>query len=148
MADGVGELVYTGPNVMMGYADAPADLARGPELTELRTGDLARQADDGLWEVCGRLDRHAKVFGLRLDLARLERSADHGVSDGASWRSATRLHAFVDRPRRRRTPCARRSSRPAGCPRRRPRRCTASTGSRPRREASPTYAALAGRPRG
>ena len=29
-APGVGELVYTGPNVMLGYAEGPADLARGP----------------------------------------------------------------------------------------------------------------------
>ncbi len=57
---------------MMGYAEPPADLARGAELAELRTGDLARQADDGLWEVVGRLGRHAKLFGLRLDLDRLE----------------------------------------------------------------------------
>jgi len=70
--EGAGELVYTGPNVMMGYAHAAADLARGAETPALRTGDLARQADDGLWEICGRLDRHAKVLGLRLDLARLE----------------------------------------------------------------------------
>ncbi|QBR92023.1 AMP-binding protein [Nocardioides euryhalodurans] len=69
---GVGELVYTGPNVMMGYAVAPADLARGPELSELRTGDLAREVD-GLVEVVGRRGRHAKLFGLRLDLDHLER---------------------------------------------------------------------------
>ena len=92
----LGELVYTGPNVMMGYAQGPADLARGPELTELCTGDLARQADDGLWELHGRIDRHAKVFGLRLDLARLEaglgtRAALVAVGDG--------LHAFVVAPR-------------------------------------------------
>ena len=70
--EGVGELVYTGPNVMMGYARTAADLGLGAETPELHTGDLARQADDGLWEVCGRLDRHAKVLGLRLDLLRLE----------------------------------------------------------------------------
>ena len=39
---GAGELVYRGPNVMMGYAERPADLAEGATLTELRTGDLAR----------------------------------------------------------------------------------------------------------
>ena len=38
-----GELVYTGPNVMLGYAGSPADLAAGRTVTELRTGDLARQ---------------------------------------------------------------------------------------------------------
>ncbi len=52
----VGELVYTGPNVMMGYAEHVDDLARGPETPELRTGDLARQADDGLFEITGRLE--------------------------------------------------------------------------------------------
>ncbi len=94
--DDVGELVYSGPNVMMGYAERAADLARGPELTELRTGDLARQADDGLWEVCGRLDRHAKVFGLRLDLARLEAAAPCPTAVVAV---GDVVHAFVDRPR-------------------------------------------------
>ncbi len=68
---GVGELCYSGPNVMMGYALSPADLARGAEVDELRTGDLAREVD-GLVEVVGRRSRHAKVFGLRLDLDGLE----------------------------------------------------------------------------
>ena len=69
----IGELVYAGPNVMMGYADQPADLARGAELTELRTGDLGRVLPDGLFEVVGRSSRFAKVFGLRLDLDEIER---------------------------------------------------------------------------
>lgn len=69
---GTGELVYAGPNVMMGYAESLADLARGAELTELRTGDLARTNDAGLVEIVGRLDRHAKVLGHRVDLDRVE----------------------------------------------------------------------------
>lgn len=95
--DGVGELVYAGPNVMMGYATQAADLARGPELTELRTGDLGRQRDDGLWEVVGRRDRHAKVFGLRLDLDRVE-----SLLAEPAWLHARgeRLVAFHERPRR------------------------------------------------
>ena len=92
----IGELVYSGPNVMMGYAETPRDLARGPELTELHTGDLGRRAPDGLWEVTGRIDRHVKVFGLRLDLEHLEGRLDDEarlvVHDEV-------LHAFVDRPR-------------------------------------------------
>ena len=98
LPDGVGELVYAGPNVMMGYAVGPADLARGPELTELRTGDLARQADDGLWEVTGRLSRFGKVAGLRLDLDRLEAQAGEGVRLVAP---GDRLHAFVPEQRQR-----------------------------------------------
>lgn len=79
-APGEGELVYSGPNVMMGYAEAPEDLSRGPELDELRTGDLARQRDDGLYEITGRLSRFVKGFGLRLDLDRIERLlADDGI---------------------------------------------------------------------
>lgn len=66
-----GELVYAGPNVMMGYAHGPADLARGAELEELRTGDLA-VVRDGLVHVLGRRDRVAKLFGLRIDLDHLE----------------------------------------------------------------------------
>ncbi|KRF35095.1 AMP-binding protein [Nocardioides sp. Soil805] len=75
---GVGELVFSGPNVMMGYATAPADLASGRTVEELRTGDLARQRPDGLWEVVGRTSRIAKVCGLRIDLDRVERSLARG----------------------------------------------------------------------
>ena len=76
----VGELVYTGPNVMMGYAYTSADLAGGHELTELRTGDLARIAEDGLVEIVGRMGREAKIFGHRIDLGRVEAAlADAGL---------------------------------------------------------------------
>ena len=72
----VGELVYSGPNVMMGYAHTAADLARGCELSELRTGDLARRTADGLFEVVGRRSRFAKVVGLRVDLDQVERDLE------------------------------------------------------------------------
>lgn len=79
--DVVGELVYSGPNVMMGYATGRADLARGSELAELRTGDLATRDADGRYRIVGRRNRFAKVFGLRLDLERIERAmADEGIS--------------------------------------------------------------------
>jgi len=70
---GLGELVYSGPNVMLGYATSPADLARGRDVHELRTGDLARIAPDGLVEIVGRRSRFAKVVGLRIDLDHVER---------------------------------------------------------------------------
>lgn len=69
---GVGELVYRGPNVMLGYATHPADLARGAEVEELRTGDLARIDADGLVEIVGRRSRFAKLLGQRVDLDRVE----------------------------------------------------------------------------
>ncbi|MEZ5238806.1 MAG: AMP-binding protein [Microthrixaceae bacterium] len=76
---GTGEVVYSGPNVMMGYAHGAADLAKGPELGELRTGDIGLLARDGLLEIRGRLGRFAKVFGLRVDLDEVERHL-HGES--------------------------------------------------------------------
>jgi acyl-CoA synthetase (AMP-forming)/AMP-acid ligase II len=73
-ADGdVGELVYSGPNVMLGYAGRPADLALGRTVDELRTGDVARRTPEGLYEVVGRRSRFVKPFGLRVDLDELER---------------------------------------------------------------------------
>jgi acyl-CoA synthetase (AMP-forming)/AMP-acid ligase II/acyl carrier protein len=69
-----GELVYTGPNVMLGYAEIPADLAAGRTIHELRTGDLARQHDSGLYEVVGRRSRFVKIVGLRIDLGQVEKT--------------------------------------------------------------------------
>jgi acyl carrier protein len=70
---GTGELVYRGANVMMGYAEHPTDLARGPELCELRTGDLA-VADPvtGIPSIVGRRARFVKPFGVRVDLDQVE----------------------------------------------------------------------------
>ncbi|MGO4597041.1 AMP-binding protein [Terrabacter sp. 2RAF25] len=68
-----GELHYTGPNVMLGYAERPADLALGRTTTRLRTGDLGRVGPDGLYEVTGRSSRHVKVLGHRVDLDVVER---------------------------------------------------------------------------
>ncbi|TRW80735.1 AMP-binding protein [Mycolicibacterium sp. 018/SC-01/001] len=78
--DGAGELVFRGPNVMMGYAEHGDDLARDATLQELRTGDIARRCGPGLFEIIGRTSRFAKMFGLRIDLHRLETTlAGHGV---------------------------------------------------------------------
>lgn len=70
--EGVGELVYSGPNVMLGYAERAADLALGRTVAELRTGDLARIGEDGLVEVVGRLSSFLKIAGLRVDLGQVE----------------------------------------------------------------------------
>ncbi|MEC5200337.1 acyl-CoA synthetase (AMP-forming)/AMP-acid ligase II [Arthrobacter sp. PL16] len=67
-----GELVYTGPNVMLGYAESLEDLALGRTIDELRTGDLARRNANGLYEVVGRKSRFVKIAGLRVDLGQVE----------------------------------------------------------------------------
>lgn len=97
-----GELVYSGPNVMLGYAESAGDLALGRTVTELRTGDLAIQHDDGLFELVGRRSRLAKLYGTRLDLDLAERLlgergiAARMVSDDRTLRVFVRDAARVD----------------------------------------------------
>ncbi len=68
-----GELIYTGPNVMMGYATCREDLALGDVLQgRLATGDLARLDAEGFVTIEGRMKRDAKLFGLRINLDEIE----------------------------------------------------------------------------
>lgn len=69
----VGELQYSGPNVMMGYATRLADLAEPPGPPVLRTGDMAMRTADGLFKITGREKRFLKIYGLRISLDEIER---------------------------------------------------------------------------
>jgi len=87
-AEGVeGELVYSGPNVMMGYALKREDLAGAAELAELRTGDLAVRSAEGLFTITGRKSRFIKPFGLRIGLddveARLRKAGFEAAATGS-----------------------------------------------------------------
>src|SRR5687767_9341698 len=70
---------------MLGYAEDTADLALGRTVHELRTGDLARRTPGGLYEIVGRRSRFVKMFGLRIDLDRVEASL---AADGVTACSA------------------------------------------------------------
>ncbi len=71
------ELVYRGPNVMMGYAETAADLTLGDvQHGVLRTGDLGEVDADGFFRVTGRLQRFAKLFGKRVSLEDVEREVE------------------------------------------------------------------------
>jgi len=72
---GSGELVYRGPNVMLGYAEQRSDLARGDDYQGLlATGDLGRVDKDGFFYVTGRLKRFIKVSGNRIGLDEVEQA--------------------------------------------------------------------------
>jgi acyl-CoA synthetase (AMP-forming)/AMP-acid ligase II len=82
------EVVYSGANVMLGYADSLDDL-HAPDSMQgtLRTGDLGRLDDEGFLFLTGREKRIAKVFGLRVSLDDVEQKLAHfghvmAVSDG------------------------------------------------------------------
>jgi acyl-CoA synthetase (AMP-forming)/AMP-acid ligase II len=68
-----GELLYSGPNVMLGYAENRSDLGKAEELGgQLRTGDLAKRDEEGFYYITGRLKRFLKVFGKRISLDEME----------------------------------------------------------------------------
>jgi len=71
--DSVGEIIYHGRNVMLGYATSLADLSKGDELNGiLHTGDLGYIDQDGDLYITGRNSRFIKIFGLRFNLDQVE----------------------------------------------------------------------------
>jgi len=71
-----GEVVYCGPNVMLGYALSRACLSMGDEMGgRLATGDLGYLDDAGFLFLTGRSSRIAKVFGVRINLDEVEMQA-------------------------------------------------------------------------
>jgi long-chain acyl-CoA synthetase len=68
-----GEVVYSGPNVSLGYANGPADLSLGDERRGvLETGDIGTLDAHGFLTLTGRKSRFSKVFGLRISLDEVE----------------------------------------------------------------------------
>tara|TARA_B100000963_G_scaffold289151_1_gene258566 strand:- start:19025 stop:20431 length:1407 start_codon:yes stop_codon:yes gene_type:complete len=69
----VGELIYEGPNVCMGYAESIKDLSENDKNQgKLLTGDLAKMDKDGFYYIVGRKKRFLKIFGNRINLDELE----------------------------------------------------------------------------
>lgn len=70
----VGELVYKGDNVTLGYAECGRDLQKGDERNGvLITGDMAKFDADGYYYIVGRKKRFLKIFGNRVGLDECER---------------------------------------------------------------------------
>ncbi|OGX79091.1 AMP-dependent synthetase [Exiguobacterium sp. SH31] len=69
----VGELVYEGANVSLGYAETLSDLATEDENEGvLHTGDLAYMDEDGYFFIVGRIKRMIKMHGNRISLDEVE----------------------------------------------------------------------------
>jgi len=90
------EVVYAGPNVMLGYAHDRAGLSRGDDLDGiLQTGDLGRLDDDGCLNITGRASRFCKINGTRISLddieTRFEETVECGVVSNDEF-----LYVFVE----------------------------------------------------
>ena len=69
----IGELIYYGKNVTLGYAERGEDLILGDENnSRLETGDLAKRDDEGYYTIVGRKKRFLKMFGKRTNLQEVE----------------------------------------------------------------------------
>lgn len=69
----IGELLYSGPNVMMGYAESVLDLKLGDVQGDfLLTGDIGYFDESGFYYIVGRKKRLIKLFGKRISLDELE----------------------------------------------------------------------------
>ena len=81
-AEIVGELIYKGENVTMGYAESGEDLIK-EDLWKgiLVTGDMARRDKDGFYYIVGRKKRFLKIFGSRINLDETERMIRATFSD-------------------------------------------------------------------
>lgn len=72
-SDIAGELVYTGENVTLGYAEQSEDLAVGDERHGvLETGDIAKRDSEGFYYIVGRKKRFLKVYGNRVNLDEID----------------------------------------------------------------------------
>jgi acyl-CoA synthetase (AMP-forming)/AMP-acid ligase II len=69
----IGEVIYRGPNVMMGYAESRQDLVLGAvQGAVLETGDLGYLDDEGFLYLTGRSKRICKLAGTRVSLDEIE----------------------------------------------------------------------------
>lgn len=73
-SDIIGELVYEGKNVTLGYAICKEDLKKEDErYGVLETGDMAKMDEEGYFYIVGRKKRFLKIFGNRVNLDETER---------------------------------------------------------------------------
>jgi long-chain acyl-CoA synthetase len=93
--DGRGEVVFFGPNVMMGYAVNGRDLAEGDAMRgRLPTGDIGFLDAAGRLTLTGRAKRMGKVFGLRINLDEVE-TLVNGVAPSAVTQTGDALTIHV-----------------------------------------------------
>ena len=93
----VGELVYEGPNVSLGYAECGNDLSKLDENKGvLITGDMAKRDDEGFYYIVGRKKRFVKIFGNRINLDEIERLLKNIVLDCACVGNDDQMYIYIN----------------------------------------------------
>lgn len=94
----IGNIVYAGPNVMLGYAETNSELALGDVmLGKLETGDIGVLDGAGRLTISGRSKRFAKVLGLRINLDEVEKVlADNFAQPIAVLADDHSVHIFAE----------------------------------------------------
>lgn len=98
--DTVGELLYKGKNVTLGYAECGEDLSKSDERNGvLQTGDMAKIDEDGYYYIVGRKKRFIKIFGNRVNLDETERllKKNYQELDIACAGKDDQMHVFIDK---------------------------------------------------
>lgn len=94
--DIVGELVFKGKNVSMGYAESDHDLNKSDENNGvLYTGDLAKRDIDNFYYVVGRKKRFIKLFGNRVNLDETEQILKAIIYDCACTGADDNMRIYI-----------------------------------------------------
>lgn len=96
--DVIGELIYEGDNVTLGYAECGNDLKKGDERNGvLETGDMAQFDADGYYYIVGRKKRFLKIYGNRVNLDEIDRliKAEFDGIDVTSAGTDDHMYLFV-----------------------------------------------------
>jgi long-chain acyl-CoA synthetase len=93
----VGELVYEGRNVSLGYAECGKELSKLDENKGvLITGDMAKRDENGFYYIVGRKKRFVKIFGNRINLDETERLLKNIVSDCACVGNDDQMYIYIN----------------------------------------------------
>jgi len=92
----VGEMIYYGKNVFLGYAQNIKDLEKNDNgFGKLNTGDLAYRDNDNFFYIVGRKKRIIKLFGKRINLDEIEKIINKSKIINACISKKEKLIVFV-----------------------------------------------------
>ena len=97
----IGEIVYEGKNVCMGYALSRQDINKKDQWNgKIFTGDLAKRDKEGYYYIIGRKKRFIKIYGLSINLDEIENllKSKFSFSDFAVISSENKIRIFSSTP--------------------------------------------------